>query len=182
MIPKLLGSDILPPSICVFPKWSKPFKKVPLVSITAFACISTPSKVFTPVTSPSFITNSTTVSCQISKFGVSVKIFTHSSIKRFLSLWLRGLHIAGPLLRLSIRNWIALLSVTIPICPPIASISLTIWPLAIPPTAGLQLIWPILFISIVMSNVLLPIRAAALAASQPACPAPTTIISYLNSI
>ena len=41
---------------------------------------------------------------------------------------------------LSIRNWIAVLSVTIPICPPSASISRTICPLAIPPMAGLQLI------------------------------------------
>ena len=59
-------------------------------------------------------------------------------------------------------------SVTIPIWPPIASISRTICPLAMPPTAGLQLICAILFMSIVMSSVHEPKRAAALAASQPA--------------
>ena len=59
----------------------------------------------------------------------------------------------------------AVLSVTIPICPPNASISLTICPLAIPPTAGLQLICPILFMSIVMRHVLAPMFAAAAAAS-----------------
>ena len=43
--------------------------------------------------------------------------------------------------------------------------------------AGLQLIWPILFISIVINNVFEPMLAAAQAASQPACPAPITITS-----
>ena len=43
-----------------------------------------------------------------------------------------------------------------------------ICPLAIPPMAGLQLICPILFISIVMRQVFEPILAAAAAASHPA--------------
>ena len=75
---------------------------------------------------------------------------------------------AGPFDRFNKRNWIAVLSATIPVKPPMASISLTICPLAIPPTAGLQLICAILFISIVTSNVLEPRFAAAQAASQPA--------------
>ena len=94
----------------------------------------------------------------------------------------RGLHMAGPLERFNMRNWIAVLSVTNPIYPPKASISRTICPLAIPPTAGLQLICPILFMSIVIRQVFEPRFAAAAAASQPACPAPITITSYLNSI
>ena len=89
---------------------------------------------------------------------------------------------AGPFERFRIRNWIAVSSVTNPICPPSASISRTICPLAIPPTAGLQLICPILFMSIVIRQVLEPKFAAAAAASQPACPAPITITSYLKSI
>ena len=88
---------------------------------------------------------------------------------------------AGPFERFRIRNWIAVSSVTNPICPPSASISRTICPLAIPPTAGLQLICPILFMSIVIRQVLEP-KFAAAAASQPACPAPITITSYLKSI
>ena len=60
---------------------------------------------------------------------------------------------------------------------PNASISLTIWPLAMPPMAGLQLIWAIVCMFIVTRSTLDPILAAAAAASQPACPAPTTIIS-----
>ena len=62
--------------------------------------------------------------------------------------------------------------------PPKASISLTIWPFAIPPTAGLQLICAIRLISIVTNKTEDPKRAAAAAASQPAWPPPTTIISY----
>jgi hypothetical protein len=44
-------------------------------------------------------------------------------------------------------------SVISPMRPPRASISRTICPLAIPPTAGLQLICPILFMSGVMRSV-----------------------------
>ena len=63
-----------------------------------------------------------------------------------------------------------------------ASISLTICPLAMPPIAGLQLIWAIVCIFMVMSSTLLPRLAAAAAASQPAWPAPTTIISYSGNM
>src|SRR5690606_29850411 len=63
-----------------------------------------------------------------------------------------------------------------------ASISLTIWPLAIPPIAGLQLIWAMVCIFMVISRTLAPRLAAAAAASQPAWPAPTTIMSYLGNI
>ena len=49
---------------------------------------------------------------------------------------------AGPLERLSILNWMADASETIPLYPPRASISLTICPFAMPPIAGLQDICP----------------------------------------
>jgi hypothetical protein len=65
----------------------------------------------------------------------------------------------------------AVASVTRPICPPSASISLTICPLAMPPTAGLQLICAILFMSMVTRQVLAPMLAAAVAASHPAATA-----------
>ena len=98
------------------------------------------------------------------------------------SFCVRGDHIAGPFDLFSILNCNALLSLTIPEPPPSASISLTICPLATPPIAGLQLIWAMVFIFIVTNKTLLPIRAAAFAASQPAWPAPTTITSYLSNI
>jgi hypothetical protein len=78
---------------------------------------------------------------------------------------------------LSRRNWIAVASVRSPIAPPSASISRTICPLATPPMAGLQLIWPTVSQLIVNSAVRQPIRADARAASIPAWPAPTTITS-----
>jgi hypothetical protein len=59
-------------------------------------------------------------------------------------------------------------SVTIPEYPPIASISLTIWPFAIPPMAGLQLIWAMVCMFMVIKRVFDPKLAAAAAASQPA--------------
>ena len=61
--------------------------------------------------------------------------------------------------------------------PPSASISLTRWPLPMPPIAGLQLIWPSVSMDCVSSSVRAPMRAAASAASVPACPPPTMITS-----
>ena len=63
-----------------------------------------------------------------------------------------------------------------------ASISRTICPLATPPIAGLQLICAMVPIFMVTNNTLEPKFAAAAAASQPACPAPTTITSYFLNI
>ena len=125
---------------------------------------------------------SLTISCQKSTFGVCSNISLQYWANNMRSFCALGLHIAGPLLILSIRNCMVLLSDTIPEYPPSASISLTICPFATPPIAGLQLIWAILFISMVMSKTFEPKLAAAAAASQPACPAPTTITSYLLNI
>src|SRR5687768_3597784 len=61
-----------------------------------------------------------------------------------------------------------------PISPPSASISRTRWPFAVPPMAGLHDICPMPSRFIVSSSVRQPMRAAASAASQPACPAPMT--------
>src|SRR5439155_27219641 len=67
-----------------------------------------------------------------------------------------------------------------PISPPNASTSRTTWPLAMPPTAGLQDICPIFAGSIVIIMVLSPMRAGANAASMAACPAPMTITSNFS--
>ncbi len=67
-------------------------------------------------------------------------------------------------------------SVTSPMMPPRASISRTKCPLAMPPMAGLQDIWAMRSRFIVTMAVRRPRRAQALAASQPAWPAPTMMI------
>src|SRR5262249_2130770 len=61
--------------------------------------------------------------------------------------------------------------------PSSASISRTRWPLPKPPIAGLQDIAPIVANRWVISAVRAPMRAAAAAASQPACPPPITMTS-----
>ena len=160
----------------------RPFRNVPLASTTDFARKVTPRLVMTPATrlwpsSPVSINSSLTSSCHIERWSVCSRIPRHSAENFIRSHCARGLHIAGPFERLSIRNWMEARSVTIPIRPPNASISRTICPLAMPPTAGLQLIWAILLRSMVISRVSAPRRAAAAAASQPAWPAPTTITS-----
>ena len=171
------GSAHRPPLTCLRPMCIKPRRKVPAVITTARAMSVAPQMVRTPFTTPCSAITSVTSSCQMFRLGVFSSRCRHSVIKRARSHCALGLHMAGPLERLSMRNWIAVASVTSPICPPSASISRTICPLAIPPTAGLQLICAILFMSIVTRHVLAPMRAAALAASQPAWPAPTTTTS-----
>src|SRR5690606_20612974 len=122
------------------------------------------------------------VSCQMSKFGMASNCHRHSSAKRIRSFCERGLHIAGPFDLLSMRNCNVLLSAIMPVYPPIASISRTICPFATPPMAGLQLIWAITPIFIVISRLEEPRFAAAAAASHPACPPPTTITLYFLNL
>ena len=98
---------------------------------------------------------------------------------RRLSAWARGDQTAGPRLRLSILNCKPVASMARPISPPSASISLTRWPLAVPPTAGLQGIKATVCLESVQSATEQPSRAAAQAASTPACPAPITATSNL---
>src|SRR3954470_7805317 len=68
-------------------------------------------------------------------------------------------------------------SAILPIKPSSASISRTRWPLPKPPIAGLQDISPMVSRRCVSSRVRAPSRAAAAAASQPACPPPITMTS-----
>src|SRR6185295_10752335 len=70
-------------------------------------------------------------------------------------------------------------SIARPIKPPRASISRTRCPLAVPPTAGLHGMWATVSRVRVQIATLHPRRAAAYAASTPACPAPITITSNL---
>ena len=141
---------------------------MPLVKTTDLAGISIPIEVRIPHTFPSFINSPPTISCQKSTFLVSSSMLLHTLANSIRSFWVLGLHIAGPLLLLSIRNCTMLLSLTIPLYPPSASISRTICPLAMPPMAGLQLIWAMVCMFMVTSSTLLPILAAAAAASHPA--------------
>ena len=84
---------------------------------------------------------------------------------------------AGPLELLSIFTCKQVLSAEIAICPPRASISLTSIPLAGPPIEGLHGILPILLKFPHTIKVLNPNLARARAASIPACPPPTTMLS-----
>ena len=171
------GSAQRPPFTCRRPMCIRPFRKVPAVTMTARARNSAPHIVRRPHILPFSTRISVASSCQICRLGVFSSLRLHSVMKRLRSHCARGLHMAGPLERLSMRNWMAVASVTSPLPPPRASISRMICPLAIPPMAGLQLICAILFMSIVMRQVRAPMRAAAEAASQPAWPAPMTSTS-----
>ncbi len=159
-----------------------PLRKVPAVITTAPALSSTPHIVFTPTAMPFSTISSSAWSCQMSRLSVWSSLSRHSQMNFPRSHCALGDHTAGPLPLFSILNCMAVRSVTIPVWPPSASISRTICPLAIPPMAGLQLICAILFMSIVTRHVFAPMLAAAHAASQPACPPPMTITSYLKII
>src|SRR5262249_25423411 len=82
---------------------------------------------------------------------------------------------AGPRESFRVRMCVAAWSATAPISPPRASSSRTRCPLAVPPIAGLQLISAIRSRLRVMPSVRNPSRAQTSAASQPACPSPTTM-------
>ena len=92
----------------------KPLRKVPLVRTTALARTSMPSWVLTPTQRPCSVKSPTTPSCQKSRLGVASNISRHVWAKRLRSFWVRGLHMAGPLDLLSMRNWMALRSDTKP--------------------------------------------------------------------
>ena len=98
----------------------------------------------------------------------------------FLSDCALSARTAGPLEEFSVFIWIYVASVTIPITPPNASISLTRHDFAGPPTAGLHGISAILSRFSVIKRVLSPSFAALMAASHPAWPEPTIIKSNLN--
>ena len=138
VMPRTAFSPARPPPNCFSPTCMRPFRNVPAVTTTDRERIVAPNWVLTPTQEPFSISNSTTASCQKSSLGVCSSISRHFSAKRMRSFWVRGDHIAGPLDRFNMRNWMALWSLTMPEYPPIASISRTIWPLAIPPIAGLQ--------------------------------------------
>ena len=180
--PTTAGSAMRPPGSLWRPMCISPLRNVPAVITTLPALRSTPQTVFMPTALPFSTISSEAWSCQMSRFGVASSTVLHCQMYFSLSHWARGLHTAGPLERFSIRNCIAVASVTRPISPPRASISLTICPFAIPPTAGLQLICAILFMSMVTRHVFAPMFAAATAASHPACPPPITKTSYLKFI
>jgi len=159
-----------PPVICLRPIWITPPKKVPVVRTTVRLVKVLLERQTTPWTR--FLSGerrrATTLSCQKWRGGICSKCQRQRAAKRERSFCARGLQRAGPLERLSRRNWIMLSSVTTPESPPKASISRTSWPLATPPMAGLQDIWPILVMSMVMSKTWQPMWAAAAAASLPA--------------
>src|SRR3954451_24121547 len=94
-----------------------------------------------------------------------------------LSACARGDQTAGPRLRLSSLNWMPVASIARPMMPPSASISRTRWPFAVPPIAGLHGICATVSFVSVHNPTWTPIRAAAYAASHPACPAPITMTS-----
>ena len=94
-----------------------------------------------------------------------------------LSVWARRAQTAGPRLALRTRFCSAVASARRPITPPRASTSCTNWLLAGPPTAGLQGCQAMRSILRVKRAVERPRRAAVIAASQPAWPPPTTMMS-----
>ena len=174
------ASPILPPGALSKPMCMRPFRKVPVVRTTHLPSMRSPHAVSTPAARPSLHISRSAAACQSRTLGwFSITLFMANEY-RALSAWTRVARTAGPFFMLSVRNWMPVSSVTRAITPSRASISLTRWPLPTPPTAGLHDIWATRSRLIVRRSVLAPIRPAASAASQPACPAPITITSYMN--
>src|SRR5215813_8099373 len=154
-----------------------PRRNVPVVSTTAPQPNSRPSPSRSPATRPSRMMRSSasaSITVRLSVARIAACIAAAYSLR---SAWARGPRTAGPLRRLSTRNWMPPQSATRPMSPSRASISRTRCPLPRPPIAGLHDMAPTVETLWVTSAVAAPMRAAAAAASQPACPPPTTITS-----
>ena len=160
------------------PMCTVPRRKVPAVSTTARLRSCWPVAVSTPSTRPpsprSRSSTAPSTSCNRSTSPIARCIAALYSAR---SAWQRGPRTAGPLERLSMRKWIPASSAQRAIRPSSASISRTRWPLPTPPMDGLHAISPTVSTRCVTRSVLAPARAAAAAASHPACPPPTTITS-----
>ncbi len=175
------ASPARPPGWFSRPMWILPSRKVPAVSTTARArkripvCVTAPAT-RAPLASASSSRSSTACwnSVRLGWFSSRWRIAALYSSR---SAWARVARTAGPLLELRMRNWIPEASVASAMAPPSASTSRTKCPLPMPPMLGLQLIWPRVSMLCVSSRVAQPMRAAAKAASVPACPPPTTITS-----
>ena len=181
-MPSAGASPLRPPACVLSPITSRPLMKVPVVRMTVRAAMVQPRDVTTPVTrncpSPSRSDSSrSTVSCFRSRLGCVSSAYFIASRYACLSHCARSAWTAGPFPVLSRRIWMKVRSVFFPISPPSASISRTRCPFAGPPMEGLQGMRAMLSRFIVSSSVRRPIRADARAASQPACPAPTTSTS-----
>ncbi len=171
------GSPMRPAAYWVWPTWILPARKVPAVSTTAGALNCSPVWVITPRTASPSMTRSSTAAWNTVRLGCASTIPRMAIRYRLRSAWQRVARTAGPLEALSVRHWMPARSAACAIAPPRASISLTRWPLPIPPMAGLQLIAPMVSTLWVSSRVRTPLRAAASAASVPAWPPPITMTS-----
>ena len=171
-------SPARPPFELSKPMWITPPKKVPEVSTTVLVRKIMPVEVTTAQALP-FSTKMSSAPCwNKSKLGWFSRVWRMAALYKIRSAWARVARTAAPLRLFKTRNWMPALSVANAMAPPRASISRTKCDLPIPPIAGLQLIWPKVSILCVNNNVCAPIRAAARAASVPACPPPMTTTSY----
>ena len=159
------------------PTMVRPRRYVPEHRITALTPYTAPVRSTTCRTEPSSVRRATTSPCRRVRCSCrsSVCFITCWYFRR--SAWARREWTAGPFPRLSIRYWMQAASAPRAISPPRASSSRTRCPFPVPPMAGLQGILPTASRFMVRHTVSSPIRAAASAASMPACPAPMTAIS-----
>ncbi|MDQ1133854.1 hypothetical protein QE386_002449 [Pseudoxanthomonas winnipegensis] len=171
------ASPMRPAAYWVGPIWILPARKVPAVSTTAGASKRSPVWVSTPRTASPSISRSSTAAWNTVRPGCDSTMRRIALRYSARSAWQRVARTAGPLEAFSVRHWMPARSAARAMAPPRASISLTRWPLPMPPMAGLQLIAPTVSMLWVSSRVRAPARAAASAASVPAWPPPTTMTS-----
>ena len=177
------ASPTRPAGVCRSPIWIRPRRNVPVVRTTApapnVAAIGQPNAGDAPVRRSADRRPRPRSRSDSRSRGSPAASRRHRACGR---PGRAGPRTAGPLRRLSTRNWMPPASATRPIRPSSASISRTRWPLPSPPIAGLQDIAPMVANRCVTSAVRAPMRAAAAAASQPAWPPPITMTSKRASI
>ena len=145
--------------------------------MAAFTSYTAPVDSTTCRTAPPSARTSTTWPCRTVRCAWRSRVRFIRSWYFLRSAWARRDQTAGPFRRFNSRYWMQHSSAALAISPPRASSSRTRWPLPVPPMAGLQGMLPTASRLMVKTMVSSPRRAAARAASMPACPAPMTAIS-----
>ena len=175
-----------------FPMKIRPRSEVPVVRITCRAGMNPWRSVSMPMTwrccasvgtgAQGSVLIPMTASSMTVRWGWQAMTRCIRRVYALLSHWARVAWTAGPRLVFSVFSWSEVKSALKPISPPSASSSKTRWLLASPPIEGLQGMRAIASRRLVTRRVLTPMRAAMRAASAPAWPPPTTMMSYLSSM
>lgn len=75
-----------------------------------------------------------------------------------------------------------ILSIVDPVYPPDTSVSHAVYPLTVPPVTKLRLVYPVLFVSVIVERIFRPELTRTTTTSRPTYPTPVAVASCLGSV